>query len=124
MKKAINLIFPHQLFLDSPLTTNGFEVYLIEEYLFFKQYQFHKQKIAFHRASMKSYQVQLEEKGVTVHYIDSNNELSDIRKIGKLISEEKVSDVHIIDPVDFWLEKRLDIITKDFNLVITSCLYV
>jgi len=47
MRKTINLIFPHQLFAESPLLQNGGEVYLIEEYLFFKQYAFHKQKIAF-----------------------------------------------------------------------------
>ncbi|NNC94209.1 MAG: cryptochrome/photolyase family protein, partial [Chitinophagales bacterium] len=69
--KAINLIFPHQLYAESPLIENGHEVYLIEEYLFFKQYKFHKQKIAFHRASMKSYQHFLEAKNIKVQYIDS-----------------------------------------------------
>jgi deoxyribodipyrimidine photolyase-related protein len=63
MNKAINLVFPHQLFAESPLLGNGKEVYLIEEYLFFRQYSFHKQKIAFHRASMKYYQRYLQEKG-------------------------------------------------------------
>ncbi|WP_373397822.1 cryptochrome/photolyase family protein [Algoriphagus halophilus] len=56
MEKAINLIFPHQLFSTGPLLENGNEIYLIEEFLFFKQYRFHQQKLAFHRASMKAYQ--------------------------------------------------------------------
>tara|TARA_R110002096_G_scaffold67528_1_gene163693 strand:+ start:210 stop:482 length:273 start_codon:yes stop_codon:yes gene_type:complete len=83
MKKAINLIFPHQLFAESPLMDNGEEVYLIEEYLFFKQFMFHKQKLAFHRASMKCYQHFLEKKGIKVNYIESNNKLSDIRQFGE-----------------------------------------
>ena len=62
VEKAANLIFPHQLFEDIELLTNGSEVYLIEEDLFFRQYKFHKQKIAFHRASMKAYQKYLEDK--------------------------------------------------------------
>ncbi len=52
----INLIFPHQLFKASPLFDVLAPVYLVEELLFFKQYPFHKQKIAFHRASMKKYE--------------------------------------------------------------------
>ena len=71
--KAINIIFPHQLFLESPILENNNEIYLIEEYLFFKQYQFHKQKIAFHRASMKAYQAYLQSLNKTVHYIDADN---------------------------------------------------
>ena len=54
--KAINIIFPNQLFKNSSLLENKHEIYLIEEFLFFKQYKFHKQKIAFHRATMKTYQ--------------------------------------------------------------------
>ena len=54
--KTVNLIFPHQLFIQSELVDNDHEIYLLEEYLFFSQYPFHKQKIAFHRASMKTYE--------------------------------------------------------------------
>tara|TARA_R110000868_G_scaffold108065_6_gene295402 strand:- start:22681 stop:23157 length:477 start_codon:yes stop_codon:yes gene_type:complete len=116
MKKAINLIFPHQLFAESPLLENGEEVYLIEEYLFFKQYMFHKQKIAFHRASMKCYQHFLEEKGIKVNYIESNHKLSDIREFGEEIKSKNITEINIIDPVDNWLEKRILGITKNYKL--------
>jgi len=53
--KTINLIFPHQLFENSPIFKVDAPVYLVEEFLFFKQYSFHKQKIAIHRATMKQY---------------------------------------------------------------------
>ncbi|MFN6022435.1 MAG: cryptochrome/photolyase family protein, partial [Bacteroidota bacterium] len=56
-------------------------IFLIEELLFFRQYRFHKKKIAFHRASMKFYQSYLESLNKKVIYIDSFNELSDIRQL-------------------------------------------
>lgn len=107
MKKSINLIFPHQLFSESPLLENGNEIYLIEEYLFFRQYQFHKQKIAFHRASMKFYHRYLEGQGRTVHYIESDSELSDIRQFGKELQNKSITEIHVLDPTDDWLEKRI-----------------
>ena len=116
MKKAINLIFPHQLFAESPLLDNGEEVYLIEEYLFFKQFMFHKQKLAFHRASMKCYQHFLEKKGIKVNYIESNNKLSDIRQFGEELKSKNITEINIIDPVDNWLEKRIGTIAKNYKL--------
>ena len=47
--KQINIVFPHQLFEESPLFDGEGPIYLVEEYLFFKHYPFHKQKIAYHR---------------------------------------------------------------------------
>ena len=85
MAVSVGIIFPHQLFEDNPLLKSVKEVYLIEEYLFFRQYKFHKQKIAFHRATMSSYKVFLEQKGLTVHYIDAQDDLSDIRNFGNEI---------------------------------------
>ncbi len=116
MSKSINLIFPHQLFEESPLLENGHAVYLIEEFLFFRQYPFHKQKIAFHRASMKYYQQYAEEKGVRVHYIESTNELSDIRNFGPILKSEGISTIHFIDPTDVWLEQRIRLVANDCAL--------
>ena len=53
--EEVNIIFPNQLFEKSPLFDYKFKTYLIEEFLFFKQYKFHKKKIFFHRVSMKKY---------------------------------------------------------------------
>lgn len=105
--KAINIIFPHQLFAESALLENDEEIYLIEEYLFFKQFKFHKQKIAFHRASMKAYQSYLEGRKKTVHYIDSSHELSDIREFHKELKDKKIGKINLIDPTDDWLEQRI-----------------
>ncbi len=81
MKTPVNLIFPNHLFERGQLVDNGHPVYLIEEYLFFRHYKFHKQKIAFHRASMKCYQDYLERRGIEVFYIESSDSHSDIREL-------------------------------------------
>ncbi len=105
--KSANLIFPHQLFENSPVAENGFPVYIVEEYLFFKQYNFHKQKIAFHRTGMKFYESHLTSKGIEVHYIDSNGPLSDIRNLIPNLSKQSIQTIHYINPTDNWLEKRI-----------------
>jgi deoxyribodipyrimidine photolyase-related protein len=108
MKQA-NILFPNQLFEESPLFENKGPWYLVEEFLFFKQYPFHKQKLAFHRASMKRYADFLRnDKNVEVQYIESANEISDIRFLVPYLKKQGVQSVNYIDPVDNWLQKRLD----------------
>ena len=116
--KAINLILPNQLYKHSPLLENGLEIYLIEEYLYFQHYQFHKQKIAFHRASMKAYQFYLEGLGKKVKYIESENEISDIRNFTIEVKEKEIGEIHVIDLTDFWLEKRLSKLTSYCKLTV------
>lgn len=114
--KSINLIFPHQLFLNSPLLENGHEIYLIEEYLFFKQYKFHKQKIAFHRASMKAYQQYLQDLNLKIRYIDADNELADMREFHEEIEKNNIYAINVIEPCDDWLEQRMDALATDCTI--------
>ena len=67
----IGILFPHQLFEQNFLIAKCDIIYFVEEFLFFKQYVFHKQKIAFHRASMMFYENHLKSKNIKVVYIDS-----------------------------------------------------
>jgi deoxyribodipyrimidine photolyase-related protein len=60
--KTVNIIFPNQLFEVSPLPLEQSISYLIEDDLFFKQYNFHKQKLGLHRSSMKFYESYLNSK--------------------------------------------------------------
>lgn len=107
--KVASIIFPHQLFKESPLFLINATIYLVEEHLFFKQYKFHQQKIAFHRASMKSYFDYLQENtNIVVHYIDSISELSDCRKLLNQLKKEGYTAIHYIDPTDNWLQKRME----------------
>lgn len=103
----IGILFPHQLSEDNHLINQCEIIYLVEEYLFFNQFKFHKAKIAFHRASMKFYESYLISKKVTVKYIDSQNELSDVRILLKHIQEKKIDAINYIDTTDNWLEKRI-----------------
>ena len=114
--KEINLIFPHQLFLDSPLLENNNEIYLIEEFLFFKHHKFHKQKIAFHRASMKAYQNYLQSLYLKVQYIDSDNILSDIRQFDQEIKIKNIHTINLIEPTDDWLEQRINSLSKSSKI--------
>ena len=116
MSKKVNLIFPHHLFKNHSLLDLEGDFYLIEEHLYFKQYKFHKQKLAFHRASMKSYQNYLEEKGLSIIYIESADELSDIRNFGKEIASKEITEINVVYPADFYLEKRLKEIAKNIKL--------
>lgn len=107
--KQINLLFPHQLFQDSPLLETKATFYLVEEYLFFKQYPFHKQKIAFHRATMKRYaDFLINEKNKDVVYVDSTQNISDIRLLIPELKKQGVYHINYIDPTDNWLQKRID----------------
>ena len=83
MNENMNIIFPNQLFEDSPLMKNQNEFILVEEFLFFNQFKFHKQKILFHRITMKNYQQYLEFHDRKVKYIESTETESDLRNLLK-----------------------------------------
>ena len=104
---SISLIFPHQLFEKHPALDKNRIIYLVEENLFFAQYKFHKQKLVLHRSSMKFYQDYLERKKFKVIYIDSTNELSDIRKLIPFLKQKRIEEIHFTDVADNWLEKRI-----------------
>ena len=117
--KSIHLIFPHQLFESSPLLEKEATVYLVEEYLFFKQYPFHKQKIAFHRASMKCYASYLKSRNFEVQYIAATEDISDVRLLIPYLKDKKVSEINYIDPTDNWLEKRIQTACWECNIATT-----
>lgn len=117
---AVNLIFPHQLFEKSVLIDNGLPVYLVEEFLYFKQYPFHKQKIAFHRATMKYYEAYLIQKGVNVNYIEAIESTADIRQLIPALAEKKIDHITYIDPIDDWLQRRIQKACAAHEMEMTS----
>ena len=112
---SINIIFPNQLFEESNLFLNKKKTYLIEEHLFFKQFNFHKQKLVFHRSSMKNYENYLLSKGIDIAYIETKNQESDIRIF---LDKINVSEINIYHPEDNWLEKRIKKSCKRNNIKI------
>lgn len=105
--ETIFLIFPHQLFKDISLLKKADSVYIIEEYLFFNQYKFHKQKLVLHRASMKYYENYLQENGIKTNYIDATNKQSDITILIDNIQANHNVKIKLYDVCDNWLEKRI-----------------
>jgi deoxyribodipyrimidine photolyase-related protein len=104
---AVSLIFPHQLFEKHPAISSNRPIFLIEELLFFTQYNFHKQKLVFHRASMKGYQRFLESKGYAVTYIEAKEKVSDIRVLLTDLKQKGISEIHYTNVTDYLLEKRI-----------------
>lgn len=104
---AVNILFPHQLFTDHELHHNGYPTYLVEEYLFFQEFNFHQQKLAFHRASMQVQADILRNQGADVLYIETTDDRADIRKLLPALAAKGIAIIHFINPTDNWLERRL-----------------
>lgn len=103
------LIFPHQLWFDFPSNLpKTIEIYLVEEFLFFRQYKFHKQKIVFHRASMQAYAAHLENEGFKVNYVNSTEAHSDIRVLIPFLKDKDFKALHFFDPDDYLLKRRIE----------------
>lgn len=116
--EEVTVVFPHQLFKEHPAIASGRTVYLIEEVLFFKQLNFHQQKLVLHRASMKAYEQYLIHKKILVNYIDAANASSDISKLLAKFHNEKVTTIHISDPADTRLRKTINESCDQWNIKI------
>lgn len=70
----IFILYPNQLFKNLSNFTNK-KVLLIEEPLFFSQYDFHIQKLVLHRTSMKFYENYLKQNNILVEYFEDESYL-------------------------------------------------
>ena len=114
--KAVSIVFPHQLFEDNPCIDKNRKIIILEEYLFFKQYNFHRQKIKYHRSTMKFYERSLISKGHEINYISAIEKVSDIRLLIPSLKSEGVEEIHFCDPVDDWLNSRITEKCKSNNI--------
>lgn len=114
------LIFPHQLFKNHPALDAERKIFLIEEWLFFKQFNFHKQKLILHRASMQFYKDWLQHKGYTVEYISCTSDNCDIRKLLQYLVTKTISKIHYADVTDDWLRRRLVSSAKKHSIEVTE----
>ena len=105
--QAATLIFPHQLFRHHPAIKKERIVYLVEEALYFNQFNFHRQKLILHRAGMKMYQHFLEERQIKVEYIEATDPLCSVEKLIILLAEKGYHEIHYAEVVDDWLEKKI-----------------
>ncbi len=99
------LIFPHQLFENHPAIAEGRAIYLAEDPLIFGNdshypIAFHKQKLVLHRASMQAYTDELRDLGHHVNPVPHTTNYQNALP-------ENLTDLHLAEPHDFILEKRL-----------------
>ena len=104
------LIFPHQLFDSHPALAPGRPVLLVEDSLFFGDRhapaRFHRHKLLFHRASMSAYAERLRRAGFRVD-IAGYEPAETARDRVAALAGRGVRALHLADPGDFLLEKRL-----------------
>jgi deoxyribodipyrimidine photolyase-related protein len=89
----IFIIFPVHLFSDINLLNNK-KIYLVEEPRFFTDFLYHKLKIAYHHATMKSYADYLKDNNLQVTYINFNENIIELYK------DLSKYTIHIYDPTD------------------------
>ncbi|MGJ8644368.1 MAG: cryptochrome/photolyase family protein [Luteolibacter sp.] len=114
--KSATLIFPHQLFDDHPALEKGRSIYLAEDPLIFGNDEhhpiaFHKQKLVLHRASMQAYTDELRAQGHPVNNIPHTSSF-------QAALPDNLEELHIAEPHDFILEKRLHRFTKKQNITL------
>jgi deoxyribodipyrimidine photolyase-related protein len=102
------LLFPHQLFAQHEAFCINMPIVLIEEYLFFSQFRFHKKKLVLHRATMKNWQAEKEKQGYTILYVEAaQNPQHDVRRWIQQAASAGLHTLHVIDPADDWLQRRV-----------------
>ena len=106
MSSAV-LLFPHQLFADSPLLRLGHPLWLVEEPLFFTQFAFHRQRLVYQRATLLHYCQRLQQQGLTVNHLRYDEAAAEVRHLPAALRQQGITDLYCHDPVDDWLQRRL-----------------
>jgi len=119
MSAEVSIIFPNQLFKEHPAIKSNRPVYLLEEWHFFNQYNFHKEKLVLHRASMKFYEAFLKEQGHIVYYIETIEIQNRCELLIKQLHANNVTHIHIVDTVDNWLLRKIKSICDLMGVEIT-----
>ena len=118
--KQVSVIFPNQLFRNSPILKINCEILILEDSLFFGNDKFHKlinhkNKLIFHRASMLAYKNYLENSGFDVLYIENKDNSSTVDYLSKYM-KDKYQKINLINPHDFLVMKRINNFVKANNL--------
>jgi len=104
--KTAALVFPHQLYSDSPIAADADTIFIIEDDLYFTHFKYHKKKLVLHRASMKYYQAYLSQNGHSTQYID-NTDFKSTEDFIKTLKSDGYEKIKWIDTTDYLLERRL-----------------
>lgn len=100
--KAATIVYPHQLFEHHPALNKERPIYLVEDPHFFTRYQFHRQKLAYHKATMFEYLAHLTKHSYNVHYVELNEDIS------TQLGQDDITELHCCLVYDQVLEASLE----------------
>jgi len=113
------LIFPHQLFHNTPALKKNRRVFILRDPLFFNDnkypVKFHKNKILLHLLSTANYKEELSSRGYDVVLL-SDKVLKKDDPYESFIIDNNISEIHYCDPVDYTITKRLDQVVRKLKL--------
>ncbi|MEM9952035.1 MAG: cryptochrome/photolyase family protein [Chloroflexota bacterium] len=121
MTDSAVLIYPHQLYKNHPAIHKNRLHILIEDLLYFgdSRYptRFHKMKLMLHRASMKRYADDILGAGRYSYRYIEHNEIDDrLEYVFEQLVDEGIREVHVTDPTDYLLERRIRRYCKQYDL--------
>ena len=92
----LRLILGNQLFYPLENYDTSIPIIMIEHNDLCKNYTFHKQKIAYHRATMRKYADFLLEQNKEVVYVNATETISDIRLLLPELKKRGIQEIHFI----------------------------
>ena len=104
----ITLILPDQLFRDHPGIFKNSTVILIEEFLWFKQFNYHIARLLHNRVAIQAYAKALNSKAHSVFTVETTDAHSDIRKLIPLLKSKGVNRIVLVEVCDDWFNRRLN----------------
>ena len=119
----LTLVYPHQLFASHPAVVVGRTIALIEEPLLFgtdSQWpcRIHRQRALLHRCSMEAYAEWLRMQGHEVH-LRQHHEAKDTAGHLRHWWDQGYRHLHLADPVDDLIERRLKAVVRELGGEIT-----
>lgn len=115
---VVALVFPHQLF-EAPAAFDGLqEVWLVEDALYFRQYNFHRAKLQFHRASMQAYAAELRQQGYRVQIAGAAGSDMPLQSCLAALRAQGTARIHYTQPDDYLLERRLRRYAREQGIVL------
>jgi len=114
----IFFIFPIHLFSDIKIL-NAKKVYLIEDPRYFTDFKYHKLKLAYHHASMKSYYDYLKKNKIDVTYIEFKEATSEFYRTHNIKKQKSNNDISTYDMNDHILNAKLQKLIPSINIITT-----
>lgn len=100
------VIYPHQLFTSQPALQKGRPVYLVEEPLLLTYNPIHRQKLHLHFKTLDYYEEFLTSQDYLLKRI-LVKDYPTTESVFKKLSADGITDVHIVDTTDYYLEKAI-----------------